>query len=861
MKSIATVKVRPSLPGPLRPLLRIANNLRWSWDHAVLELFRRLDRDLWEECRHNPLLLLGKVEQEVLESAARDESYLAHLKGVEEHLNAYLLSEGTWFRRKYDETQNLRVAYFSAEFGITECLSIFAGGLGVLAGDHLKASSDLGLPLVGVGLLYQQGYFRQYLNAAGWQQEAQEDNDFYTLPIELVPRVIVLIDLPDRPVAAQVWKATVGRLQLYLLDANIPENKPEDRKITYQLYGGDREMRLKQEMLLGIGGYRTLETLGIEPTVYHMNEGHSAFLGLERILRLMETRNLSLREAKLLASASLLFTTHTPVGAGHDYFSPGLMEHYFSSYMKKLGLNRTEFLGLGRQNAENDSEEFCMTVLALRLASARNAVSKLHGEVSRRMWQGIWKGVPEKEVPIGHVTNGVHYRSWVSNEINLLYDRYLGPKWREEPADVRLWHRVQAIPGVELWRTHERRRERLVAYARRKLRAQLASRGASQTEINEADEVLSPDALTIGFGRRFASYKRATLLMRDPERLARILNNPHRPVQVVYAGKAHPHDDGGKHLIQAIVGLAKRPEFRKKLVFLENYDMAVARYMVQGCDIWLNTPLRPMEASGTSGMKAQANGALNVSTLDGWWDEAYQGTGGGQGDIGWAIGNGETYSDPGYQDQVEAEALYELLEREIVPLFYQRKADGLPVDWIARMKVSMARLCSQFNMHRAVMQYADEYYRVAHQRHEALNSQDDAEAKRLAAWLKRVEEAWPEVYVESVQGSAEEIELGEEVDVSARVHLAPLAPEDVAVQLLVGRVNADGEITEPAITPMQALDGCDQGSYVFKATLHATKRSGLHGYAIRVLPNSRESIGAFLPGLIAWANCTAPVHA
>ena len=861
MKPISTFRVKPLLPETLRPLLGIANNLRWSWDHAVLELFRRLDRDLWEECNHNPLLLLGKVDQNILESAARDESFLAHLKGVDEHLNTYLRADGTWYRRKYPESKNLLVAYFSAEFGITECLSIFAGGLGVLAGDHLKASSDLGLPLVGVGLLYQQGYFRQYLNAAGWQQEAMEDNDFHTLPIELLPNVTVRVELPNGNAAAQVWKANVGRLQLYLLDANIPENRPEDRRITYQLYGGDKEMRIKQEILLGIGGYRTLEALGIQPTVYHMNEGHSAFLGLERILRLMETRHLSFREARLLASASLVFTTHTPVGAGHDYFPLGLVDHYFSECRRRLGISSPEFLALGKQDPRNDSEEFCMTILALRLASARNAVSELHGVVSRQMWNRIWPGLPEKEIPIGHVTNGVHYRSWVSNEMNQLYDRYLGPKWREEPADVRLWHRVQSIPAVELWRTHERRRERLVAYARRQLRAQLAARSASSSEISEADEVLSPDALTIGFGRRFATYKRATLLLRDPQRLEKLLNHSERPVQVIYSGKAHPHDDAGKHFIQAIIELAKRPEFRKKLVFLENYGMATARYMVQGCDIWLNTPLRPMEASGTSGMKAQANGVLNVSTLDGWWDEAWRMAGGSQGDIGWSIGNAETYSDPALQDQVEAEALYGLLEREIVPLFYHRKADGLPVDWVGKMKISMGRLCSQFNMQRAVMQYADEYYSLAHHRYDSLSAEDSAQTKYLAAWLKRVEDAWSGVCVEEVQETESEVDLGAEMDISARVHLAPLAPDDVTVQVLAGRVNANGEITEPSMTPMAALDGSDGGSFVFKATLRPASQSGLHGYAIRVVPKAQEAMGASLPGLVTWADRLAPVHA
>jgi len=436
MKPIRTFKVRPSLPPLLEPLLGIALNLRWSWDHAAIQLFRRLDEDLWETSGHNPVLLLGMVDQLALATAASDDSFLAHMRGVDETLKRYVSGEGNWYGREHEKDE-LLVAYFSAEFGITECLSIFAGGLGVLAGDHLKAASDLGLPLIGVGLLYQQGYFRQYLNIAGWQQEAYEENDFYTLPIKLVPNIKIQTDMPHGPVAAQVWSVNVGRLKLFLLDTNIADNTPEDRKITYQLYGGDLEMRLKQEILLGICGCRALEAMGVKPTVYHMNEGHSAFLGLERVVRLMETERLSFQEARTLASASLIFTTHTPVAAGHDYFPPGMMDRYFRHYAERMGISPQQFLGLGRQNPANNSEDFCMTILALRLACFSNGVSRLHGEVSRRMWNQIWDGVPEAEVPIGHVTNGVHFRSWVSFEMNQLYDRYLGPKWRQEPADAK----------------------------------------------------------------------------------------------------------------------------------------------------------------------------------------------------------------------------------------------------------------------------------------------------------------------------------------------------------------------------------------------------------------------------------------
>ena len=837
----------------------MAYNLRWAWDHNTIELFRRLDSDLWESTGHNPVRMLGLMDQGQLQALARDESFLAHLARTTHELETYLAAESTWYRRTNGAVEDLRVAYFSLEFGLAECLSIFAGGLGVLAGDHLKSASDLGVPLVAVGLLYQQGYFRQYLNAAGWQQESYEDNDFQNLPLNLERRpdglpVTIQVTFDGRNVTAQVWRVRVGRVPLFLLDANVPENRKEDRDITDQLYGGDREMRLKQEVLLGIGGYRALEALGIAPTVYHMNEGHSAFLGLEWVRRLMEKRGLSFAEAREVASAGLIFTTHTPVPAGHDYFPAALLDRYLSDYMGRFGLSRWEFLALGRQNEHNDSEEFCMTVLALRLAASSNGVSKLHGKVSRKMWKAIWPGLPEDEIPIGHITNGVHFRSWISYEMNQLYDRYLGPQWREEHADGKLWRRVESIPAEELWRTHERRRERLVAYARRCLKAQLARRGASPSEIDAAGEVLDPDALTIGFARRFATYKRAALLLRDPERLERILNQPGRPVQVVFAGKAHPRDDAGKALIQQIVKAAQSKEFRRRIVFLEDYDMAVARYLVQGSDIWLNTPLRPLEASGTSGMKALANGALNFSTLDGWWDEAWQTGAGEKRFVGWAIGHGEDYDNGAYQDQVESAALYDQLEHEIVPAFYERGADGLPRRWIAGMKSSVATLCATFNMQRVVKEYAADCYIVAHHRYQNLTGDDSARARALAAWSGRIAREWPHVGVEAVDGLPDvQVAVGSYLNVHARVRLGSILPGEVAVELYLGRLNAHSEISDGVALPMQATGEIHDGVQVFEVAGVQCRQSGLHGYTVRVLPFHRDEARSFLPGLVTWA--------
>src|SRR5207253_5772451 len=550
--------------------------------------------------------LLSAIDQTRLDQLLHDDGFLVHLDAVEESLNAYMRST-TWFEETYSAARDFRVAYFSAEFGIHESIPIYSGGLGVLAGDHLKAASDLGVPLVGVGLMYREGYFRQYLNVDGWQQERYPENDFFNLP--LVPEtkpdgtaLLVSVPFPGREVFARIWRIQVGRVPLYLLDTNITRNNQEDRNITAQLYGGDNDMRVRQEMILGIGGIRALRALGKPPTVCHMNEGHSAFCGLERIRAQMEENKLDFAAAREAVAAGTCFTTHTPVPAGNDVFPAQLVEHYFAGYLPQLKIDKNEFLGLGRQNPRDANEGFCMTVLAIRLANTTNGVSKLHGSVSRKMWKNIWPDLPEAELPIMAITNGVHTRSWLAMEMAQLYDRYLGIQWEERPTDHSIWKRVDHIPDAELWRTHERRRERLVAFARGRLKAQLKRRGAPPAEIARSDEVLDPEALTIGFARRFATYKRGTLIFRNLDRLLAIINNKDRPMQLIFAGKAHPRDHAGKELIAEILHMARRPEFRRRIVFLEDYDINVARYMVQGVDVWLNNPRRPLEASGTSGM-------------------------------------------------------------------------------------------------------------------------------------------------------------------------------------------------------------------------------------------------------------------
>lgn len=853
-KPIRTFSIIPSLPEPLQPLWKLAYNLRWAWKHDMIELFLRLDSDLWEETNHNPVRMLGKIDQERVEKLASDVGFIAHLERVSRYLDDYLsATEDTWFRRTYGDAQQPLIAYFSLEFGLTESLMIFAGGLGVLAGDHLKSASDLGLPLVGVGLLYQQGYFRQYLNQAGWQQEDYEDNHFDNLPLVLErdeegEPLKIEVQLPGRKVAAQIWRVQVGRIPLYLLDTNISENtRPQDRDITDQLYGGDQDLRIKQEILLGVGGYRALQALGLSPVVYHMNEGHSAFLALERIRQLMVNHDLTFAEAREAASAGFVFTTHTPVPAGHDRFPPHLMQHYFQEYAtQSLKLDWNEFMSLGRENPFDYNEPFCMTVLAIRLSTDTNGVSELHGEVTRQMWQGLWPGVPQEEIPISHVTNGVHILSFISRDMKVLYDRYLGPRWREEPGDPEVWERAEDIAPDELWRTHERRRERLVAFTRQRLRQQLEERGASPSDIRAAEEVLDPEALTIGFARRFATYKRATLILQDPDRLDKILNDPDCPVQIIYAGKAHPRDNPGKAMIQEIVNLGRQDRFRNRIVFLEDYDMIIARYLVQGCDVWLNNPRRPREASGTSGMKAAANGVLNLSTLDGWWAEAYTP------EVGWAIGRGEVYDDADYQDRVEAQALYNLLERDVVPMFYERTG-RVPRRWVDQMKASIGSLCHFFNTNRMVAEYTNRFYVPLVERYRRLVGDDFAGAKSLARWRHRLASSWSQIRVESTNGNPPtELSVGQTFRTEARVYLGDAKPEDVCVELYVGLVNPNGELVQGQAMTMQLTKELGSGRYLYEAEAECGM-SGLHGYTVRVLPYHPELVTLFQPGFIRWA--------
>ncbi|MFM7320450.1 MAG: alpha-glucan family phosphorylase, partial [Armatimonadota bacterium] len=729
---------------------------------------------------------------------------------------------------------DFRIAYFSAEFGITECLPIYSGGLGILAGDHLKAASDLGLPLVGVGFLYQRGYFRQTLNADGWQVEHYPGTDFHSLPIEPTDAVVE-VEFPGRMVHARIWKARVGRVVLLLLDTNLPENSEPDRHIAGNLYGGDNETRIQQEMVLGIGGIRALDATGLRPEVCHLNEGHSAFLSLERIRHYVQEHGLSFEVSANAAAAGHLFTTHTPVPAGFDLFPRELMEKYFAEFAPRLGISFEDLFERGR-HPHGEPDKFNMAVLAFRHARQINGVSRLHGAVSREMAHSVWADFPIDEVPVGHVTNGIHTDSFLSHEMADLLDAH-GAR-----TD---WSKVDAIPDADLWAVRTLRRRKLVEWARAHLERRRRARGAAVWEIDDARRCLDPDALTIGFARRFATYKRGDLLLRDVERIKRLIGGD-RPVQFVFAGKAHPRDDAGKQLIQHIVRFAGEADVRGRIVFLEDYDMTMARYLVQGVDVWLNNPRRPMEASGTSGMKVVPNGGLNFSVLDGWWAEAFTP------EVGWAIGDGTEYGDPGYQDHVEAIAVYETLEREIIPLFHDRGPDGIPHAWIRRVKASMRILAPIYSTNRMVREYAEKYYVPAAHRTLAMCADDFQRTRSLVAWKHRVREAWGAVRVEDVSIHDDTLEAGQAVPVVAKVHLGgSLAPEDVRVEIRVGPVDSDRNLLEAERIRLRPAGALGEGRWEFHGDL-PTHRSGQQGFSVRVLPTHPDAVLPQELPLIRW---------
>lgn len=818
--------VRPALPPALSRMSDLAYNLLWSWDHNVRSLFRRLDPALWKNCGHNPVLMLGRVPQATLERAAADPRFLAAYRRACERFSTYV--------ERSEPAEGRLIAYFSMEYGLVECMPIYGGGLGVLSGDHLKAASDGGVPLVAVGLLYQKGYLQQSLNPDGWQQERNPINDFYTLPVrpakdQAGQELMVQVKLPTGTVVIKTWCIDVGRVKLYLLDTNIPENDhAEHREITAQLYGGDTLTRIRQEIVLGIGGLRALDLLGLKPTVWHMNEGHSAFLAIERMRLLIKEQGLDFDEAFEACRSNNVFTTHTSVPAGIDLFDPGLLYEFFGEYCRESGIPFEKFLALGRFRPENHQEPFSMAIAAIKTASFRNAVSCLHRQVSQEMWQELWPKLPVWEVPVTSVTNGVHLFTWLNGDLALLYDQYLQPDWRERYSDPKIWDLVEDIPNQELWEAHRRRKRNLVAFVRERALASAMSRKASAAEQRRLSEVLEPDILTIGFARRFATYKRATLLFRDVERLKRLLTDKERPVQIVIAGKAHPRDLPGKTLIREIVQLSRIPEISKHIIFVEDYGIEVARELVQGVDLWLNTPRRGEEACGTSGMKAGINGVLNLSILDGWFDEAYEISG------GWAIGDREPYSED--QDEIHVRAIYSILENEIVPMYYQEREEGIPVDWMRRVKQSLMHLSPQFNSLRMVGEYMSQLYEPAHQAFLEMSKDSFSPARGRARWNEEVEKVWDNVNFLEI-GPAPDVSVltGRPIPMRAVVNLAGLSPKDVRVEAVIGRVGANGNLEETQVMSLPAVE--QQGNaYVFLKEF-VPHQTGRLGYSLRISPN------------------------
>ena len=852
MKPIRTYNVLPRLPQRLERLSEIAMSFWFDWDYEALHLFLRLDLDLWDASGHNPIRMLGMIPQELLEARAEDEGFLAHYDRVCRNWDRYL-QEPTWYDAIKDRHPELSIAYFSFEFGISECLPIYSGGLGVLSGDHMKSSSDLGLPLIGVGMLYQQGYFRQYLNTDGWQGERYPDNDFYTMPVRLErngdgqPRHVT-VQYPTGPVHAQVWTVQVGRARLVMLDTNIAANaRAEDRAITNQLYGGDTENRIRQEIMLGVGGLRALETLGVRPDVCHLNEGHSAFLTLERIRTRMQEDQLSFDEARVAACAGHVFTTHTPVPAGNEIFPARMVEQHLRALFGDL-MPIGDILALGRKKPREHADGFGMTVFAINMSDHINGVSKLHASVSRDMWKDIWPQTPVEDVPIRAITNGVHAPTWISHDMGSLFERYLDPDWRDQ-KDPDLWKRIENIPDEELFRTHDRRREKLVVFARGHIHQTLMKRRATPQELARVDDLLDPEALTIVFSRRFATYKRGALLLRDMDRLKRLVQNADRPVQFLFAGKAHPHDTPGKQVIREIAHAAETAELRDHFLFLEDYDMRMARYLVQGADVWLNTPRRPLEASGTSGMKAAMNGGLNVSILDGWYDEAHQPTP----EIGWAIGGGEVYEDLEYQDKVECEALYTILEEQVLPMFFDRRRDGIPHQWVRRMKKAMVVACARFNTNAMVRRYVEKAYLPAAEKHQRFAARGGEQAKAMAEWLRKMRSQWSDIRIEDViSDKTGEIDLSESFHVRARVHLGRVKPEEVLVELYHGEVDPNNEIRQAQRIAMECQAPADNGDYMFLGHVNPLS-SGHFGYSVRILPRHPDLATPFVPELITWA--------
>ena len=846
------ITVNPQLPKRIGKLSEIANNLWWSWNTEFLRLFKMIDRDLWETCEKNPVKFLKQVSQDRLEAVATNQEFLKEYDRLAKEFDDYVTSKNTWFSNKYPENKKDLIAYFSAEYGLDQTIPIYSGGLGILSGDHLKSASDLGIPLVAVGLLYKNGYFHQKINGYGDQETEYNNIDLSNLPINPVKdengdELKIYVKFEKRKIYLKVWQINVGRIKLYLLDSDIDENKPEDREVTLKLYGGDQEMRIKQEIVLGMGGTNLLtRALGLNPTVYHMNEGHSAFLILELIKNIIKEKKVSFEVAKDIASSKTVFTTHTPVPAGNDIFPIALVEKYFKEFWPRLGLDREEFLKLGMKPCTDLEPGFNMGILAVKVAGKKNGVSKLHGAVSRELFGDVWPEIAANESPITYVTNGIHTCSWLAPSLKELYNKYLIPYWQDNIYKDEVWENINNIPNKELWEIHQKRKQKLLEIVKESTTNRLRRSGYSYEEINDITSKLNPNALTIGFARRFATYKRATLIFRDLERITQILNNAERPVQLIFAGKAHPADKEGQDLIKRIHEISMMPQFKGKIFLLENYNIAMSRYLVSGVDVWLNNPRRPMEASGTSGQKASVNGVINFSVLDGWWAEGYNQ------ENGWTIGTNAEFTSYEEQDDADSQSMYRTLEEKIIPTYYDKDENGISEKWMKIMKNSITSTGGKYSTSRMLVDYTNNLYMPLCNLTKKYYENIDNVAE-FNLWKKNLYINWKDIKITQKNNLNNiTMDAGNNIEVKCEVQLPNISVDNIEAQCYYGKILDNGIVENVSIIPMK-LTSKDEENKIYEYTTKIELRTGgNYGYTFRVMPKHEMLLDSENLNLVKW---------
>ena len=849
------ITVRPQLPKRISKLYDISYNLWWSWNTEFLKLFKLLDIDMWEKIGKNPVKFLKMVSQEKLENATKDPEFLKEYDKVVKDFNDYISSKDTWFKKNYPNNSTDLIAYFSAEYGLDETIPIYSGGLGILSGDHMKSSSDMGIPLVGIGLLYKSGYFHQKINGYGQQETEYHAIDISLLPITPVKDhegkdLLIYLKFPKKNLYLKVWQIKVGRNTLYLMDSDIEENIQEYRNITSTLYGGDQEMRIRQEMVLGMGGVNLLYTLGLKPTIYHMNEGHSSFLTIELIKNMMKYKQVSFEIAKDIVSSMTAFTTHTPVPAGNDIFPLSLVEQYFDGFWDRLGLSKEEFLRLGMDpNADINKSGFDMGILALKIAGKKNGVSKLHGAVSRELFSKVWPDVPANESPIEYVTNGVHTCTWLAPTVKDLYNKYLEPYWQDNIQDDEVWKNIEKIPDEELWSVHQSRKEKLLKMVKNSTIERLRRYNYSYDDIEQMVGNINPNVLTIGFARRFATYKRATLIFRDLERITQIFNEKNMPVQIIFAGKAHPGDREGQELIRVIHDISLKPQFKGKVFILENYNIGMSRYLISGVDVWLNNPRRPLEASGTSGQKAAINGVINFSVLDGWWAEGYNQKN------GWTIGTNAEYKSYEVQDDADSKSIYDTLENKIIPMYYDKNEKGYSNDWVRIMKNTIESNSGRFSTSRMLEDYTKQIYIPLCNLHNQCYN-DLAKVTRYNEWKEKLYANWNDIKIRQDENNYDDItvDAGNKIEVSCFVKMPNelIKIENIEVQAYYGKITEDGVVDDMQVIPMNLIEENEETlEYKFSAKIEL-KSGGDYGYTFRVIPKNKMILNSMNLGLIKW---------